>query len=119
MLNAFLADITEPRRGFISPRRLSRALRMPVGDLARVAHLHRNTLATRPDSERVQTRLGEIARIVALAAELTGDHGRAVVWFRYQPLAGFEHKTAEQLIAEGHADAVLKHLEMLSDGVYA
>ena len=50
LLGSFLADITEPRRGLISPRRMSEALRMPLAELARVAHLHRNTLARRPDS---------------------------------------------------------------------
>jgi uncharacterized protein (DUF2384 family) len=119
MLAPFLAVITEPRRGLISPHRLSEALRMPLADLARVTQLHRNTLTRRPDSPKVQARLGEVARIIALASDLTGDPGRAVAWFRYQPLAGFDHKTAEGLVARGQAEAVIKHLEMLADGVYA
>jgi hypothetical protein len=34
-------------------------------------------------------------------------------------LQGFDRKTAEQLVSEGHAQAVLKHLELLSEGGYA
>jgi uncharacterized protein (DUF2384 family) len=92
---------------------------MPLSELSRVTHLHRNTLARQPQSDRVQARLGEIARIVTLAADLVGDTDRAVIWFRHQPLQGFDRKTAEQLVTEGQGGAVLKHLEMLSEGGYA
>ena len=119
MLTVFLEKVIEPGRGFLSPRRMSHELRMPLSELSRVTHLHRNTLTRKPQSDRVQARLGEIARIIALAADLVGDTDRAVVWFRHQPLQGFERKTAEQLVSEGHAQAVLKHLEMLAEGSYA
>lgn len=118
MLTEFLEAVTDERYG-VSPRRLSEALRIRVGELSRITHLHRNTLARSPGSPKVQDKLGEIAHIVALAAELTGDTARAVVWFRHQPLAGFDDKTAEQLVEDGQARAVLKHLEMLRDGGYA
>jgi uncharacterized protein (DUF2384 family) len=119
MLNRFLRRVAEPKAGFISPRRLSEALHIGLADLSRVAKLHRNTLANHPGSEKVQARLGEIARIIAMASDLVGDEGRAVLWFRHQPLSGFDFKTAEELVSEGQARAVLKHLEMLADGVYA
>jgi uncharacterized protein (DUF2384 family) len=119
MLSAFFDEVMEPGRGFLSPQRMSRALRMPLSDLSRVTHLHRNTLARKPQSDRVQARLGEIARIIALASDLVGNSDRAIIWFRHQPLAGFAHKTAEELVSEGHGRAVLKHLEMLTEGGYA
>jgi hypothetical protein len=119
MLSRFLDEVTEPGQGFLSPRRMSEALCMPLSELARVAHLHRNTLARKPRSDRVQARLGEIAGIIAFASSLVGDTGRAIVWFRHQPLKGFDHKTAEQLVAEGHGAAVRKHLELLAEGGYA
>jgi len=118
LLSDFLSTVTEPRKGFISPQRMSQALRMPISDLSRVTHLHRNTLAVKPDSPKVQDQLGRIARIVATAAEMTGDTGQAIVWFRHQPLSGFDGRTAQELVEAGHADAVLAHLDMLRDGVY-
>jgi uncharacterized protein (DUF2384 family) len=64
--------------------------------------------------------LGEVARVLAVATELLGgDVSRAVIWFRFQPLAGFDGKTAVELVEAGHTAAVLEHLEMLRDGVYA
>jgi uncharacterized protein (DUF2384 family) len=120
VLNAFLGDVTDRRRGMISPERIGRALHISLAEVARLAKVHRNTLAQKPDSPVVQQRLGEVARIVAAAADLMeGDTGRAVVWFRHQPLAGFDGSTAAELTAAGHGDAVLAHLEMLRDGAYA
>jgi uncharacterized protein (DUF2384 family) len=119
MLSDFLDEVIEPGEGYLSPQRMSRLLRMPFSELARVAHLHRNTLARQPRSDRVQTRLGEIAGIITFASELAGDTGRAIIWFRHQPLKGFDHKTAEQLVAAGQGEAVRKHLEILAEGGYA
>jgi uncharacterized protein (DUF2384 family) len=119
MLSPFLAEVMEPQKGVISPQRLSSTLHISLAQLSRLTQLHRNTLTRHPESPEVQQRLGEVARIVALAAELVGDRQRAIVWFRHQPLSGFDNKTAEELVAAGHADAVLEHLAMLSDGVYA
>jgi hypothetical protein len=36
----------------------------------------------------VQERLGDIARIITAAELLGGEQGRAIVWFKHQPLAG-------------------------------
>lgn len=119
MLNSFLDKVTDRQRGMISPERVSEALHLPMTRLAELAHVHRNTLARQPESPLVQERLGTVARIIAAAGDLTGDTGRAVVWFRHQPLAGFDGRTAEELVADGHAAAVLAHLEMLRDGIYA
>jgi hypothetical protein len=120
VLNPFLASITDRRRGMISPKRVGRALHLPLTEVARLAKVHRNTLAQKPESPVVQARLGEVARIIAAAAELMqGDTNRAIVWFRHQPLAGFGGATAAELAASGNGRAVLAHLEMLRDGVYA
>lgn len=119
MLSPFLAEVMEPEKGVISPHLLSQMLHISLGRLSDLTQLHRNTLTRHPESPEVQQRLGEITRIIAVAAELVGDRQRAIIWFRHQPLSGFDHKTAEELVAAGHADAVLEHLAMLSDGVYA
>ena len=98
----------------------SKALRLSLAEVARLAKVHRNTLTLKPESPVVQERLGVVARIISAAADLMeGDTGRAVIWFRHQPLAGFDGATAAELTAAGHGDAVLAHLEMLRDGLYA
>jgi len=69
--------------------------------------------------EPVRDHLGDVARIVSIAAELTGDEARAILWFRHQPLSGFDGATAEELVAQGHGRAVVEHLALLRDGGYA
>lgn len=119
MLSPFLDKVADVEHGGLSPERLGGVLKMSVADLSRVTRLHRNTLTRHPGSPVVQARVGEVARILAAAAELTGDDRKAAVWFRHQPLAGFDGQTAEELVTSGHGAAVLKHLESLADGGYA
>ncbi|MUL36240.1 antitoxin Xre/MbcA/ParS toxin-binding domain-containing protein [Gloeocapsopsis dulcis] len=119
MLSSFLTEVIEPDQSFISPHLLSSRLHISLARLSAIAQVHRNTLTRHPESPDAQQRLGQIVQIVAQAAELIGDEQRASIWFRHQPLSGFDNKTAEELVAAGHADAVFAHLAMLSDGAYA
>lgn len=117
MLANFLDDIRDG--DMIAPKRLAERLRVPMTRLSKLAHVNRNTLSAKAGSPVVQARLGEIARIIAKAAELSGDEGRAIIWFRHQPIVGFGNKTAEDLVEAGQAGAVLWHLEGMEAGVYA
>ncbi|MGZ8369718.1 MAG: hypothetical protein ACXW3D_05025 [Caulobacteraceae bacterium] len=119
MLGTFIDKVADPKLGGLSPGKMGSELKMSVGELSRLTRLHRNTLTQTPQSPAVQARVGEVARIVAAASEVLGDDTRAIVWFRHQPISGFDGQTAQELVAEGHGGAVLKHLEMLADGVYA
>ena len=117
MLATFLESVHEGN--IIAPRLMAAELRLPMTDLAKLAGVNRNTLSTKAGSAAVQSGLGMIARIIAKASELAGDEGRAIIWFRHQPLIGFDGKTAQELVEAGHADAVIWHLESLDNGVYA
>ncbi|MBH0114407.1 hypothetical protein I5E68_15790 [Novosphingobium sp. YJ-S2-02] len=116
MLAAFLDDIRDG--DLIAPKRMAERLRLPMTRLSRLAHLNRNTMLARPDSPAVQEKLGQIARIIARAADLAGDEGRAIIWFKHQPLPGWG-KTAEELVEEGLAQDVLDDLERQAEGVYS
>ena len=50
------------------------------------------------------------------ANDLTGDVGRAIFWYRNEPLPPFNYKTAEQLVSEGRAEDVLRYVESLEAG---
>ena len=119
MLHPFLETVRDPGQHLISPQRVGEALGIPLSRVARLAQVHRNTLTQHPEAPAVQDGLGEVARIIMTAADLTGDEGRAVLWFRHQPLSGFDGATAEELVTQGHGRAVLEHLAMLRDGGYA
>ena len=114
-LSGFVASLQEPRTPHISPRRVADVLGVQLSRLAGIIGVHRNTMRN-PASERLQDRLRDMVRVIAAAAELTGDTDRAVYWFMNEPLATLKRRTAAELVADGHADAVLAHLEELSNG---
>ncbi len=120
MLSTPFETVYDPRLRGISPEKVAATLHIPLSEVARIADVHRNTLARAPGSAKVQARLGEVMRILTDAADLLGaDVGKAALWFCHQPLAGFDGKTAEELVASGHAAAVLTHLAMLREGTHA
>jgi hypothetical protein len=46
-----------------------------------------------------------LPRVIATASDLLGGNiAKAIVWFRHQPLSGFEGQSAEELVADGHTD---------------
>lgn len=112
----FLDDIYD--HGMIVPQRMAERLRLPIAQLARLAHVNRGTMVTKPESPAVQIKLGEIVRIIAGAAELTGDEGKAIIWFRHQPIPGFG-KTAEELVEEDKAALVIEDFKRMAAGVYS
>lgn len=119
MLANFIQSVMAPKSSAIDPTRLSTRLRINLSTLSVVANLHRNTLQRNPHAPLAQQRLGHIVKIIARAEDMLGDEARAIAWFRFQPLAGFDRKTAEELVAAGQAEAVLKHLETLEHGGFA
>jgi hypothetical protein len=115
VMSGFVESLREPRTPYISPKRLSEALGVQVTSLAVLAGVHRNSLRN-PASERLQDKLLEMVKAITAAATLTGDIGKALYWYRSEPIAQYDHKTAAELVAEGHLDAVLAHLRDLENG---
>jgi len=115
MLSGFVESLQEPRKPYISPQRFSKVLGVQVASLAALAGVHRNTLRN-PASERLQDRLRDMVRVISAAAELTGDVDRALYWFKNEPLADYRHRTAAELVGDGHVEAVLSYLEDLGNG---
>lgn len=113
--SGFVASLQEPRTPYISPKRVAEVLGVQLSRLAEIAGVHRNTLAN-PASERLQDRLRDMVRVITAAAELTGNLEQAIYWFRTEPIATLKRKTAAELVAEGHAGAVMAHLNELIDG---
>ena len=122
MLSLILEHVGTSSGGRLEPRKVAELLHVPLEGVAALARTHRNTLSRTPDSHHVQAGLSAIGRILIRASQVMGGDGaadRAVLWFKNQPLSGFGGKTAMDLVREGKADAVLEHLAMLEDGVYA
>ena len=115
MTSRFVESLQEPRTPYISPKRLSAALGVQVANLAALSGVHRNTLRN-PGSERVQTKLREMVKAITAAAAVTDDIAKAIYWFRNEPIADCDHKTAAELVADGRLEAVLSYLRDLENG---
>lgn len=111
----FLRD-REAGPAVLSPKRFSDVLSIDLQTLAGQAHVHRNTLSRAPASESVQRFMREVLRVLRAGSDLTGDVGRAIFWYRNEPLPPFNYKTAEQLVSEGRAEDVLRYVESLEAG---
>lgn len=109
----------EPGTAYLSARRVGAALGLPLGELAALAGVARNTLTAASGARKVDAALSPIVRILALATEMTGEEGRAAIWFKHQPIPGFAGKTAQDLVRAGQAQAVMDYLDGVRSGVYA
>lgn len=114
-ISGFVESLQEPRTPYISLTRVSEVLGVKRSSMAEIIGVHRNTLRN-PASERLQGRLREMVRVISAAAGLSGDVDKALYWFRNEPIADYAHRTAAQLVAEGHADAVMTYLRDLENG---
>ncbi|WP_376986736.1 antitoxin Xre/MbcA/ParS toxin-binding domain-containing protein [Bosea sp. R86505] len=104
---------------YLSARRVSERLGLPLTDIAAMTGVARTTLTAKSGRRRVDAALSPLVRIIAMAAEMAGDEGRAAIWFKHQPLPGWGGKTAYDLVREGKSDRVLDYLESVRAGVYS
>ncbi|KKL30919.1 hypothetical protein WR30_29540 [Burkholderia contaminans FFH2055] len=100
----------------ISARRFAQALHIDLQTLAQQAHVHRNTVSRLPESESVQAFLRQALRVICAATDVSGDVRNALFWYRNEPLAIFDYKTAEQLISEQRTDDLLRYITSLGGG---
>lgn len=100
----------------LSPKRFSQALHMDLRTLAEQAHVHRNTISRAPSSAGVQRFLREALRVIKAGTDISGDVGKALFWYRNEPLSVFGYKTAEQLVSEGRTEDVLRYVVSLEAG---
>lgn len=112
----FAEQFREPDTPYLSPARIGEFFGFQVQELAERAHVHRNTPTARPQAPQLQKYLQDMIRVLTVAAEMTGDEKRAAFLLRNEPLRAFGYKTADTLIQEGRADAVIAYLESLAGG---
>ncbi len=112
----FIERFREPDTPFLSPVRVGEFFGFRVQELAERARVHRNTPTARPHTPQLQKYLQDMLRVLTVATEMTGDPDRAAFLLRNEPLKAFGYKTADTLIQEGRADAVIAYMESLAGG---
>ena len=106
----------ESDTAYLSPTKVGEFFGLRIQELAERAHVHRNTPTARPQAPQLQRYLQDMVRVLAVATVMTGDEKRAVFLLRNEPLRAFGFKTADALIQEGQADAVIAYLESFAGG---
>jgi uncharacterized protein (DUF2384 family) len=113
----FLESLKAPgSRTALSPDLMAEALELPAQDLASLARVHRNTLASTPTSPKLQSAMRDVVRVLSAAHALNGDIDRTLFWFRNHPIPDFGHRTPMQLVEAGKVQAVIDYIESLSGG---
>ncbi len=117
---SFLVDIANPE-GLIAPDQLTARLRITKSELAIAFGLSRDAVSktARLRSRRTQSRLRDVAEIINRVLSWSGSVPLAFAWYRSQPLPAFGDRTAEDLVREGRAEAVKRHLSRIAVGGYA
>ncbi len=116
----FMAEILDPD-GRIETGRLAHRLHVSKAELAVASGLSRDAVSktARRTAPATQTRLRDVAEIVARVLPWAGSLPQAFAWYRAQPLPSFGDRTAEDLVKEGRAEAVKGYLSRIAVGGYA
>ena len=114
-----IANFTEA--GQFEPRRIAAALRTSAEEVAMTVGLGKDALQrrTRIGSDKTQRRLRELVEILNKVEPRFGSALIAYAWYRSEPLAGFDGRTAMQLVQDGRAQQVLEYIDAVDAGVFA
>ena len=107
--------------GQFAPRKIAAVLRTTSDELARSLGLGKDAVQRkeRIASDRTQRRLRQMVEILNKVEPRFGSALLAYAWYRSEPLAGFDGRTAMQLVHENRADDVLRYVDAVDAGIYA
>ena len=116
----FLVEVIGPD-GAIEPALLVLKLRITKTELAAASGLSRDAVFkhARVNARATQTRLRDVAEIIARVMPWAGSVAQAFAWYRAQPIPAFGDQTPEDLVKEGRAEAVKAYLSRIAVGGYA
>ena len=91
------------------------------GQLAETAGLASDTLqkSARRDAPKTQARVTEVLEILSRLESWAGGRGQALAWYRAQPIAALDGRTAEALVKSGKAAVVRDYLDHLTLGGFS
>lgn len=110
VISGFVDSLQEPHTPYISPKRLSQAL----GEGGQSGAADRGS--PQHSSQSFIGAMREMVKVISAATELTGDVDKAIYWYRNEPIADYGHRTAAELVADGHVEAVLAFIRDLENG---
>ncbi|NOG73446.1 antitoxin Xre/MbcA/ParS toxin-binding domain-containing protein [Roseicella sp. DB1501] len=114
-----LSEVFEPD-GTVQPDRLSGRLRVTRLQLAAALGLSKDavTKQSRLQAPKTQARLRDAIEILNRIRPWAGSDEAAFAWYRSAPLPSFGDLTAEDLVKQGRAEAVKRHVSRIAAGGY-
>jgi hypothetical protein len=113
-----LVSMIDPS-GNIAPGRVAKAFGLSKAQLARTLGLTGDAFYVNRNSATSQRRLAEMIEILARVTAWAGGRGRALSWYRAQPMPAFGSRTAESLVKTGQASVLRDYLDHLALGNFA
>jgi hypothetical protein len=107
--------------GTIHPDRLSDRLRIIRLQLAAAIGLSKDAITkqSRLQAPKTQARLRDAFEILNRVRGWAGSDEAAFAWYRSAPLPSFGDMTAEDLVKQGRAEAVKRHISRMAAGGHA
>ncbi|TMV09256.1 MbcA/ParS/Xre antitoxin family protein [Arenibacterium halophilum] len=107
--------------GQFEPRKIAAVLRTSADEIAMTIGLSKDALQrrTRIQADKTQRRLRELVEVLNKVEPRFGSGLMAYAWYRSEPLAGFDGRTAMQLVQDGKAQQVLEYIDAVDAGVFA
>lgn len=107
--------------GLFQPRDIASLLRTSTEEVGLTVGLGKDAVQrrTRIASTKTQQRLRALVEVLNKVQPRFGSALIAYAWFRSEPLAGFDGRTAMQLVQNGEAQAVLDYIDAVDAGVYS
>ena len=116
-----LAVLALDKLGRVDLDLVTRAFHITKGQLAETVGLAPSTLqkAARRDAPKTQARVTEALEILGRIEAWAGGRPQALAWYRAQPIAALDGRTAEALVKSGKAAAVREYLDHIALGGFA
>lgn len=73
----------------------------------------------RLSAAKTQTRLREMAEILARVSAWSGGRAQAMAWYRAEPIPAFGGRTAKSLVKSGQAGQLRDYLDSIAIGGFA
>jgi hypothetical protein len=101
----------------LSPAKFIEIMGLALDFFARNAHGQRDAITHSPSAESIQLHIRTTVQVLAAVMATSGLGLRtAIFWYRNEPLAVFDRKTAETMVTEGRAADVLDLLASYQAG---
>ncbi|WP_299695102.1 MbcA/ParS/Xre antitoxin family protein [uncultured Tateyamaria sp.] len=107
--------------GLFQPRHIAATLRTSTEEVGQTVGLGKDAVQRRARiaSAKTQARLRALVEVLNKVQPRFGSDLIAYAWFRSEPLAGFDGRTAMQLVQDGKAQQVLEYIDAVDAGVYS